>query len=69
MDTRIRGYDKLCDQLGSDPNFYGCLMFFVGGHPCGRMCAVAPAFIREQGLAPTEDRSLLQMIARSHTKP
>jgi hypothetical protein len=58
MDTRIRGYDKPFDQLGSDPNFYGCLMFFVGGCPCGRMCAVAPGFIREQGLAPTQYRSL-----------
>ncbi len=58
MDTRIRGYDKPCDQLGSDPNFYACLMFSVVGRPCGRMFEVAPAFIREQGLAPTEDRAL-----------
>ncbi len=42
-------------KLGSDPNFYGDLMFSVGGRPCGRMCTLAPAFIREQGLAPTQN--------------
>ncbi len=28
----------------------------MGGRPCGRMCVVAPATIREQGLAPTKAR-------------